>query len=332
MENAPAVATLQGEQRLLVARLATRFGIDQEALWKTLKATVFKLPNGKEATNAQVAAVMVVADQHKLNPFTREIFAFEKDGAIIPVVSVDGWIRIINEQPAYDGVEFEYGPPAEGDKHKGAPQWIEAIIYRKDRSKPTRGREFMAECYRGTGPWGSHPSRMLRHKALIQCARMAFGFAGIYDEDEAERILEGERIVPIKPGGKLAAINADIEGQISDSTTEPEKTSEAAPGPETAAPAVEQTAPAPAAPPPAKPKLTQDEAFAALQARAADRAKPKPAVAAPTLAELLTMVGQALNDDAVDVALSLGDKAQLGPPEFAALRDACRLRKIELET
>jgi len=31
---------------------------------------------------------------------------------------------------------------------------------------------------------------MLRHKALIQCARIAFGFSGIYDEDEAARIVE----------------------------------------------------------------------------------------------------------------------------------------------
>ncbi|EOT6142437.1 TPA: recombinase RecT, partial [Escherichia coli] len=41
-----------------------------------------------------------------------------------------------------------------------------------------------------TGPWQSHPKRMLRHKAMIQCARLAFGFAGIYDKDEAERIVE----------------------------------------------------------------------------------------------------------------------------------------------
>jgi len=29
----------------------------------------------------------------------------------------------------------------------------------------------------------------LRHKALIQAARLAFGFSGIYDQDEAERIV-----------------------------------------------------------------------------------------------------------------------------------------------
>ena len=33
---------------------------------------------------------------------------------------------------------------------------------------------------------------MLRHKAYMQGARVAFGFSGIYEEDEAERIRETE--------------------------------------------------------------------------------------------------------------------------------------------
>lgn len=49
----------------------------------------------------------------------------------------------------------------------------------------------MGECKRNTQPWQSHPTRMLRHKTLIQCARLAFGFAGIFDQDEAERVIEG---------------------------------------------------------------------------------------------------------------------------------------------
>jgi hypothetical protein len=65
------------------------------------------------------------------------------------------------------------------------------IIFRKDRSHPIRVTEFMAECRRANvGPWASHPRRMLRHKAMIQCARIAFGYGGIYDQDEAERIVE----------------------------------------------------------------------------------------------------------------------------------------------
>ncbi len=73
-------------------------------------------------------------------------------------------------------------------------------VYRKDRNHPICVTEWMDECRREpfktregreiTGPWQSHPKRMLRHKAMIQCARLAFGFAGIYDKDEAERIVE----------------------------------------------------------------------------------------------------------------------------------------------
>lgn len=57
----------------------------------------------------------------------------------------------------------------------------------------------MAECQRNTQPWKSHPKRMLRHKAMIQCARLAFGFTGIYDQDEAERIVETKDPINVTP-------------------------------------------------------------------------------------------------------------------------------------
>ncbi len=98
------------------------------------------------------------------------------------MVGVDGWARIINEHPQFDGMEFAY------DKEEGA---CTCKIYRKDRTHPTIVTEYMGECKRNTQPWQSHPTRMLRHKTLIQCARLAFGFAGIFDQDEAERVIEG---------------------------------------------------------------------------------------------------------------------------------------------
>ena len=39
---------------------------------------------------------------------------------------------------------------------------------------------------------------MLRHKAIIQCARVAFGFVGIHDEDEGKVIADAEYI-EVKP-------------------------------------------------------------------------------------------------------------------------------------
>ncbi len=160
-----------------INQLADSFGLPQsEELYQVLKATAFK----GDVSDAQLSALLIVAKQYGLNPWTKEIYAFPDKGGIVPVVGVDGWSRIINTNPQFDGMDFEQ----DGDS-------CTCTIYRKDRSHPTRVTEWMAECKRpGVKPWESHPYRMLRHKAMIQCARLAFGFVGIYDTDEAERILE----------------------------------------------------------------------------------------------------------------------------------------------
>lgn len=160
--------------RTLAGKLEMGDGTD---LIDTLKATAFK----GQVSDAQMTALLVVANQYMLNPWTKEIYAFpDKNNGIVPVVGVDGWSRIINTHPQFDGIEFEQTDDA-----------CTCVIYRKDRNRPIKVTEWMAECKRGTGPWQSHPRRMLRHKAMIQCARLAFGYVGIYDQDEAERIVEG---------------------------------------------------------------------------------------------------------------------------------------------
>ncbi|MCK8397432.1 recombinase RecT, partial [Erwinia amylovora] len=63
----------------------------------------------KGASNEHLAALVVVANEHRLNPFTREIYAFpDKSGGIQAVVGVDGWIRIVTQNESFDGVEFSY--------------------------------------------------------------------------------------------------------------------------------------------------------------------------------------------------------------------------------
>lgn len=165
----------------LVTKFAERFGVEANKLVSTLKATCFK----GDVTNEQLMALLIVADQHGLNPWTKEIHAFDdRRGGIVPVVGVDGWARLINEHPQFDGMDFEQ------DDEK-----CTCRMYRKDRKHPTVVTEYMAECKRpNAGPWASHPKRMLRHKAMIQCARLAFSFAGVYDQDEAERIIEATAV------------------------------------------------------------------------------------------------------------------------------------------
>lgn len=178
----------------LTSKLANRLDIgDGAGLVETLKATAFK----GQVSDAQMTALLIVANQYGLNPWTKEIYAFpDKNNGIVPVVGVDGWARIINGNAQFDGMEF-----AQDDES------CTCIIFRKDRGHPIKVTEYMAECKRANvGPWSSHPKRMLRHKAMIQCARLAFGFGGIYDQDEAERIVE-----------------VDVTGQGSHTTSAPKK-------------------------------------------------------------------------------------------------------------
>ncbi|WP_159653815.1 phage recombination protein Bet [Methylicorpusculum oleiharenae] len=199
----------------LFKKFADKFNFtDEKKLTDTLKATAFKVKDG-EVTDEQMTALLIVADQYGLNPFTKEIFAYpDKQNGIVPVVSVDGWSRIINQHPDMDGLEFVYDSTWITDLPgaKPCPASIECVIYRKGRTHPVRIKEFLDEVYRppfqGTknnqpysisGPWQSHTKRLLRHKALIQCSRIAFGFTGIYDQDEADRIIEGQAEVIINP-------------------------------------------------------------------------------------------------------------------------------------
>jgi phage recombination protein Bet len=155
--------------------MAAKINVDPAKLLQTLKSTVFK-----GASDDELLALVVVANTYQLNPLLKELYAFPaKGGGIVPVVSIDGWVSMVNNHPQMDGMEF--------DEHYSEAGRLEAItckLWRKDRNRPIMVTEHLSECKRNTEPWKME-HRMLRHKALMQCARYAFGFSGITDEDEA---------------------------------------------------------------------------------------------------------------------------------------------------
>lgn len=188
--------------------LSQKFNIggNPEELIHTLKATVFK----GNPTNEQFTALLIVASQYGLNPFTREIYAFpDNNNGIVPVVGVDGWARILNGNPQFDGMDFEQNDDS-----------CTCRIYRKDRSHPVVVTEFMSECRRDTKPWKSHPKRMLRHKTMIQAARLAFGFAGIFDEDEADRVRDAQNGIQPNQNGVQPNQTDPFNGQVNNPTRE----------------------------------------------------------------------------------------------------------------
>lgn len=185
-----AVATIDRPPRSVLIDMASRYGMEPAAFEATVRATCMKPDkNGRVPSREEFAAFLLVAKEYNLNPLTKEIYAYAaKGGGIVPIVSIDGWVNLINSNRALDGIEFFMEHDA--DRNLVA---CTCKIYRKDRSRPIEVTEYLAECVRPTEPW-QMKHRMLRHKSLIQCARYAFGFSGIYDEDEGQKIAEARDI------------------------------------------------------------------------------------------------------------------------------------------
>lgn len=216
------VATLEPKPQptSVIGAMAAKFTMDPRRFEQTLRATVFP-SNG---TPEQFAAFLLVARQYDLNPITKEIYAFPSKGGIVPIVSIDGWLKLINSHPQFDGMEFE-----EHHDDKGELVSVTCKLWRKDRTKPIVVTEYLSECFRPTEPW-KMKHRMLRHKTLIQSARYAFGFAGVYDPDEGERIVIAQggdlsqamppRVVPTPPAPPpVAQIAAPEKQPVPDGAT-----------------------------------------------------------------------------------------------------------------
>lgn len=182
--------------------MASRLSCDPAKLLATLKSTVFKGANDEE-----VMALVVVSNEYQLNPLLKEMYAFPaKGGGIVPIVSVDGWNKMLIRQPEFDGIEFEF----EHDENRH-PVSCTATIHVKNRSKPVKITEYFDECQRNTDNWKNMPHRMLRNRTLCQASRMAFGFSGVYHDEEAATIAIDAVVttsMPSEPPPKMIAAPA----------------------------------------------------------------------------------------------------------------------------
>lgn len=211
-------AVAKAERRSVVKDMAERFGMEIEAFEATIRASV--MPSG--ATREQMAAFLLVAKEYNLNPLTKEIYAFPtKGGGIQPMVPIDGWIHLANSHPMFDGMEFEDHVSASGELTA-----ITAVIYRRDRRHPVKVTEYMHECKQNTEPWRKWSARMLRHKAAIQGIRYAFGFSGIMDDDEYQRMMQVEQTIGISEPAptrtsmlvqKLSCLTGEVPAQYDES-------------------------------------------------------------------------------------------------------------------
>jgi hypothetical protein len=109
----------------------------------------------------------------RLDPLCEEIgFTQYDDGQWQVFITIEGCSKLLNQHPQFNGLVFNQADTL----IDGVPEWIECSIYRKDREVPTTVREYLMEVRSETSIWQKMPRRMLRHKALQQCVRLAITF------------------------------------------------------------------------------------------------------------------------------------------------------------
>jgi hypothetical protein len=151
-------------EKLLVAAIK-KIGCTTNELTALLNAA----PNTPEA--AKLNALRLIG-KHGLDPFTDEISIHQyEDGHWQAFITIDGWSKLINSHPAFSGISF-----TESDELiDGVPSWMGCAIYRNDRVVPIEVKEYLCEIQTEHSIWKEMPRRMLRHRVIAQCARLAFG-------------------------------------------------------------------------------------------------------------------------------------------------------------
>lgn len=191
-----------------LAIVAANTGASEEDIKNVISGMIIsaKAQHGAVATNAELAVFTGVCSKYQLNPLVKECAAFISGGKLQVIVMIDGWYRMVNRQETFDGVEFD-----DNLNDKGEIVSITCRMHIKGRSRPACATEYMAECVDiKSSVWKRWPNRMLRHKAYIQAARIAFGISEVIDDDEAGRIRSNtplERDITPKPSVNFTDIN-----------------------------------------------------------------------------------------------------------------------------
>lgn len=190
--------------------IASSTGVTSEEVAEVLRGMIIsgKAQHGATATNAEMTVVSSIFAKYDLNPFIREGHAFVSGGKLQVIIGFDGFVKIMNRQPTFNGVEFV-------DNFEGSELIsVTTKIHIKGRDFPVCTTEYMDEAYQpNSAAWKKFKKRMLRNKSLAQCIRIAFGVADVLDPDEADRIRSGERDVTPPPARATVDYQA-IEAQM----------------------------------------------------------------------------------------------------------------------
>ena len=146
-----------------LARAATGLGINEAELQAWIDLQI-------EVPAKTILTLLRSMQSLHLDPLCEEIgFTQYDDGQWQLFITIEGCSKLLNQHPQFNGLVFTQSDTL----IDGVPEWIECAIYRKDREVPTTVREYLTEVKGENEIWKKMPRRMLRHRALQQCVRLA---------------------------------------------------------------------------------------------------------------------------------------------------------------
>lgn len=186
-------------------------------------AAARKLLPPKFQDTASMIAFLAIAQRTGLDPFIREMWAWEQQGRLQFMTARDGWIRLASDDPTIEGLEFghvyskdEFAFSIENGKvsitHTGSMDRGELVgayccAHRSGEADDHLERRLVADYVHlfGKDNWKQYPQDMLLTRVISSCVKMVCNLgASLYSEAD----------VMFKEGGH--ALSAAVMAEATD--------------------------------------------------------------------------------------------------------------------
>lgn len=145
---------------------------EQEEVIAAIKQTV-----AKGASDAQLRMFLEVCKRTGLDPFLKEVWYVPEKGIVM--AARDGYLRVANESPEFDGMETRVVRT-----ENGIPIKAICTVWRKDRNHPIVCEAFYNEYAKSSPVWKQYPSAMISKVAEVLALKRSFAINGVVTEEE----------------------------------------------------------------------------------------------------------------------------------------------------
>lgn len=166
-------------------------------VWNEEQVALIKRTVAKDATNDELKMFMHLSGKYNLDPFAKEIWFLKMGGTPTITTSRDGYLKIANEHPQFDGLASDvvyakdsFSKTPDGVNHtygvgdRGAILGAYALIYRKDRRFPIYVYAPLKDYNKPSNIWKTYPHAMILKVAEAMALKRAFSLSGLVTTEE----------------------------------------------------------------------------------------------------------------------------------------------------